>query len=297
MRTREPILAIGVCAVLALGGAGCGSDDNNDKSKESSSARGAGLLALSSSAQKITRVSANVGGLEGSTKPKSGKTTGLQPGDQLNLAGLPPNIIQTVKQQTGVDVQVQCPSSVTYSPGSVFYCQLTTPDGTAYQVECTQQPGGGVQWKVVTTQPTPPPPPGPSQQKLKGNTGKAKATGARKTGDALDISSLASNIETKVKQQTGLDVNVECPATVDYSPASVFYCKLYTSDGTAYDVKCTQGQDGSISWEVLVGQTGKNASTSKFSSDAKKIASLSAKSHGLAATAKKSPGATGLSEG
>src|SRR3954467_13075576 len=200
MRTREPILAIGVCAVLALGGAGCGSDNNNDKSKESSSAKGAGLLALSSSAQKITRVSANVGGLEGSIKPKSGKTTGLQPGDQLNLAGLPPNIIQTVKQQTGVDVQVQCPSSVRYSPGSVFYCQLTTPDGTAYQVECTQQPGGGVQWKVVTTQPTPPPPPGPSQQKLKGNTGKAKATGARKTGDALDISILASNIETEVKQ-------------------------------------------------------------------------------------------------
>ena len=55
--------------------------------------------------------------------------------------------------------------------------------------------------------------------------------------------------------------------------------------GTAYDVLCTQGQDGSISWKVIVDKTAKTAATSRLSSDAKKIVSLSANDHGLAAQA------------
>lgn len=137
-------------------------------------------------------------------------------------------------------------------------CPPTVPSGTAYDVKCTLLPDG-IQWEPVTTQPTPPPTPStPTTPQLKKATGDAKAkrvsgggANSLQPGDVLDTSTLDDQMEAKVKQQTGLDVNVECPDTVDYSPGAVFYCKLYTSDGTAYDVKCTQGNDGDIAWEVI----------------------------------------------
>lgn len=303
MTTLKSIFAIGACAVVGLGAAGCGGGDDNGKG--SGSKKGGSVVSLTPAAQKLNRVSADVHGLQGSAKGtvKGGAANSFQPGDTLDISALPQAIVQTVKQKTGIDVQVTCPPTVSYSPGSVFYCKLTTPDGTAYDVECTQQEGGGIQWRLVTTQPVPPAPPGPTPPQLKNKSGKSKAspaTGAATSlqpGDQLDLSNLDEAIETRVKQQTGLDVNVECPATADYSPGSTFYCKLYTSDGTAYDVLCTLGQDGSISWKVIVDKTAKTAATSRLSSDAKKIVSLSAKDHGLAAQARKPTGANKFSDG
>src|SRR2546423_9901618 len=137
MRTRTRMVVVGACAVLGIGAAGCGGSDNKEKS-ETASAKSGPTLKLSSAATKLTSVSADVHGITGTSKGKlkSGGANSLQPGETLDISGLPQNIIDTVKQKAGLDVKVQCPPSVVYSPGAVFYCKLYTADGTGYDVKC-----------------------------------------------------------------------------------------------------------------------------------------------------------------
>ncbi len=245
--TRKIVLTLLAGSLVAL--PACGGDDNKSKSSSSSGTK------LSADSKKVFKANAAGNGLNATTK-----SFNFNPGDAIDGPGLENFIKQNTKQKTGLDVQVECPTKTKFTPGAVFYCRLTTPDGTGYNVRCTMKPDGNVEVEVENTQPTPPPQ-GPSSKTLGGTAGNISGFGPStrilrqgKVAQAgtLDTSTLGDQIAQTIKQEKGLDVKVECPAQVDNVVGATFYCKLYTSDGTAYDVECTIQDGNSVAWRVIV---------------------------------------------
>jgi hypothetical protein len=246
--TRKIVLTLLAGSLVAL--PACG-DDNKSKDSSSTGAK------LSADTKKVFKASASGNGL-GATS----KSFNFQPGESVDGPGLENFIKQTVKQKTGLDVQVTCPASTQFTPGGVFYCRMTLPSGTAYDVRCTMRPDGNVAIEVVATQPTPAPPPSnPDTKPLgssKGSVRGFKPSTQLRSGKnvaqvgTLDTSTLGDQIEQTIKQEKGLDVNVDCPAQVDNVVGATFYCKLSLSDGTTYDVECTIQDGNNIAWRVIV---------------------------------------------
>src|SRR4051812_37148504 len=229
MRTRKALLAIGACAVIGVGAAGCG-DDNNDKTSSSAAKPSAPV-------QKFNKVTAEEHGNGG--KVTGTPVTSWKPGEQVNGKDIEAFLIRDAKEKTGADVTAECPASITFSPGGEFHCKVVFPDGTTFDIQFTMLESGDLNIHIIQP-PTPPAPSNATTDKLQGQSGKIprpKSAGSLTAGETIDVSSVADIIEKEVKQGTGLDVNVECPATVDFANGATFYCKLFTSDGTAYDVK------------------------------------------------------------
>ena len=253
MKPKLLVLAMLVCALAGV--SACGDDD--EKSSSGSASKGA--FTTNPDIKKIVRASANAQGLKGSAdaKPRAG-TRGVQQGEQVETSGLENDIVRVVKEKTGIDVRVECPPTVTYAPGATFMCKLYAPDGSSLDVKCTmldssQDDAVRVNWELVATQPTPPPAPNPQLEgaKAKANVVRGAAARGLEPGDTLDISGLGELIEQEIERQINENVAVECPPTVEFLPGSRFYCKLYTNNNTIYDVECTQGNNGEITWRVL----------------------------------------------
>lgn len=244
MRIRTAMSAIGACAVIGVGAVGCG-DDNNDKSS--------GGTKTSSALKKFNQVSAKQHGIGG--RITGAPVASFAPGETVDGKAVEQFLVDASKKQMGLDVKAQCPPSVAFTVGGEFFCKLTLPDGTTLDVKCTMQQDGKVYFEIVSN-PTPPPPPSdPSTPQLKGVSGKLDrsrtAGGAPRAGGTADTSTVDDQIEKSVKQRQGLDVNVECPDSVEFADGATFYCKLYTSDGTAFDVEVVVAADGAWTYRVI----------------------------------------------
>jgi PBP1b-binding outer membrane lipoprotein LpoB len=67
----------------------------------------------------------------------------------------------------------------------------------------------------------------------------------------VDIGKVEDNIKTGVKEQNDVDVDVNCPDSVDWKTGGTFTCDVVQPDGTKSEatVKMTS-DDGEVEWKV-----------------------------------------------
>ncbi len=67
----------------------------------------------------------------------------------------------------------------------------------------------------------------------------------------VDIGKIEDNITSGVKEQNEIDVEVDCPDSVDWKTGDTFTCDVVEADGTKSEatVKMTS-DDGDVEWKV-----------------------------------------------
>jgi len=70
-------------------------------------------------------------------------------------------------------------------------------------------------------------------------------------GWELDTNKLQETLATKILEQTGIAVRVDCPDSVPLLQGDIFQCTATANDGSTSPVDVVQNDDeGNVSWEL-----------------------------------------------
>lgn len=130
-------------------------------------------------------------------------------------------------KQLGVTVTtVTCPESRQAKAGDVFECTAATPGGGKFTVSVKQSDdSGNVNWEVT------------------------------KSEGLLDLKKLEAQIQSGIKEQTGLDAAITCGDRYrDAEPGKTFECKAKTGDDTGTVVITVKDREGNVSWKLGGGE-------------------------------------------
>lgn len=129
--------------------------------------------------------------------------------------------------QTGLQVkEVSCPESRDIKAGDSFDCKATTPGGASATLKVTQSDDqGNVKWELSASE------------------------------GVLDLTKLAGTIQAGLKEQTGVEAQVDCGGKFREAEAGKsFDCKATDAGGAAHTVTITvKDKAGNVDWKLAGG--------------------------------------------